>query len=187
MTNKDVMIKKVTCVFPHVFNPNTKFGPDGKREITLLLHKVDDLKQIQKIKNEIAKLSTKTKKALTAETICLKDGDLSGRSEQFGYYTIKATSKFEVPIVNGLRKPITIDDQDIKGGDLVSCVIRLWLQDNIYGTRVNCNLLALQWIKEGDKKSSALVNSFDLCDSEDDGDMNDFNIDAHTQHEEDDF
>tara|TARA_R110002050_G_scaffold4748_2_gene22691 strand:+ start:652 stop:1167 length:516 start_codon:yes stop_codon:yes gene_type:complete len=166
----ELMLKNVTCVFPHVFNPNTQFGPEGKREITLLLHKVNDLKQIQAIKKKITTLSSATKNALTADTICLKDGDLSGRSEQFGYYAIKATSKAEVPIVNGLKKPITMFDQEIKGGDFVSCIIGLWLQDNTYGTRVNCNLLALQWLKKGDSNADALVNSFELCDSNDDDD-----------------
>jgi hypothetical protein len=60
-------------------------------------------------------------------------------------------------------------------GCYVNCIIELWAQNNAYGKRINANLLAVQFYKDGqpfgDAGANASVNDFDAFDDESDDDI----------------
>ena len=160
------VIKEVVCSFPHVFKPNTKFGPDGKREITIMLHKENHAELISSIQADIKEMQSKSSKPIPSDKICLKDGDESGRDEYQGHYTIKATSAKIVPIYNVKKDLLDADTCDVQGGDIVNASINLWLQDNSYGQRVNASLNGVQYVKEGSRFGGGgnTADDFELYD-----------------------
>ncbi len=152
--------KNVICSFPHVFTANTKFGPDGKREITILLNKSDHADLIDSIKADIEEMKAKSSKPISDDKICLKDGDITGsRPEYAGHYTIKASSGKIVPVVDFKKDLLDQNTCDMQGGDIVNVSINLWLQDNSYGQRVNAQLNAVQYIKSGGENRFGDTNS----------------------------
>ena len=161
--------KNVICSFPHVFTPNTKFGPDGKREKTIMLNKSDHADLIDSIKADIEDMKAKSSKPIADDKICLKDGDDAGsRDEYKGHYTIKASSSKIVAVVDVKKDLLDQNTCDMQGGDTVNASINLWLQDNSYGQRVNAQLNAVQYIKSGGDNrfgdTSSGVNDFDIED-----------------------
>ena len=164
--------EKVVCSFPHIFKANTKFGPDGKREVTLMLDKVKNADLIAKIQLDINTMKKESSKAIPDDKICLKDGDLSDRNEYQGHYTIKATSSKIVPVYNVRKDLLDADTCDIQGGDIVSASVNLWLQDNSWGQRINASLNGVQFVKEG----ARFGGSSDV--SEDFGIFNQFDDDS---------
>ena len=162
--SKRVVLKEVVCSFPHVFKPNTKFGPDGKREITILLHKENNKSDIEVINRHIDSLRSRCSKPIYADKICLKDGDTSGRTEYFNHYVIKGASSKVIPVVDTRKNQLDEFTCDIQGGDIVNVVFNLWLQDNAYGQRVNCALEAVQYVSRGAAFTSNAVDAFDVFD-----------------------
>jgi len=156
--------KEVVCSFPHVFKANTKFGPDGKREVTIMLHKEKNAELITQIKADIESMKSESSKAIPDDKICLKDGDVSGREEYVGHYTIKATSNKIIPIYNVRKELLDIETCDMQGGDIISASINLWLQDNTYGQRVNASLNGVQYIKAGERFGGSSDPSSDFED-----------------------
>jgi len=169
------VVKEIVCSFPHVFKANTKFGPDGKREVTLMLNKKKDAELITQIKADIEVMKGESSKAIPDDKICLKDGDDSDRAEYAGHYTIKATSNKIIPVYD-IRKDLLDENTcDVQGGDIISASINLWLQDNTYGQRVNASLNGVQYIKAGERfgGSSDPKGDFDVYDglTDDSGDF----------------
>jgi len=167
------VLKNVVCSFPHVFKANTKFGPDGKREITAMLHKEKHADVIKVIKADIEQMKNSCAKGVPDNNICLKDGDAPdcNRPEYAGHYTIKSSSAKIVPVYDVRKDLLDENTCDLQGGDIVNVSINLWLQDNAYGQRINAQLNGVQYVKEGERFGGGgnVSDDFDaLMDDEDD-------------------
>lgn len=53
-------------------------------------------------------------------------------------------------VVDRDRSPLNKDDGKIYSGCYVNAKIEIWVQDNRWGQRVNCTLLGVQFVKDGD-------------------------------------
>ena len=102
---------------------------------------------------------------------CLRDGDLLGKEEYEGKFVLSASCKKRPVVVkaeDGSLVPVTQDDGLIYSGCIANANVNLWAQDNKFGKRINCELLAVQWKGDGTPlggggiSREAAVEGFDL-------------------------
>lgn len=173
-----IKLHNVRLSFPSLFRKAVFNGDETKFEGTFLLDKEQHADKIAEIKAAIAAAIKDGLKGakLPADKICLKDGDDSGRAEYEGHYTIKGANGKRPLVIDRDKTPLTEDDNRIYSGCYVNAIIELWVQNNQWGKRINCNLLAVQFFKDGepfgDGGVSASVDDFDAFgDDEDAGDF----------------
>ena len=172
-----LILKNVRLSFPSVFKRSVFNGVEGKFEATFLIPKSDEatISQINKAIDELIKESKINKASIGEDKICLRDGDkifnkegepLDGYTD---HYSFKASSNNKIQVVDRNKMPITEEDNIIYAGCYVNAIIGIWYQNNNYGRRINGNLYAIQFIKDGESFGSSPVNvtnMFDTLDSE---------------------
>ena len=135
-----------------------------------------DYKAIRAIADE--KALSKFQAKLSAANLFIKDGEAFGSDDGDGnYYLLKASESTRPQVVDRDRSPLYPEDAGIKmySGTVVNVLIRPWVQDNTHGRKINANLLAVQRVADGERRTSApspiIVNNvFDsLADDLDDG------------------
>lgn len=151
----DINLKNVRISYPHLFEPFT--SPDGgkpKFSGRFLLNKETHatlIKEVQDAIRAMAKTGYKDGKIPPADKLCLRDGDQSGRDEEVGCWTLNASDDKRPVVVNADRSALTAEDDVIYPGCRVNARIRLWVQDNKYGRRINANLLGVQFAGDADR------------------------------------
>ena len=165
-----IMIKNARLSFPSLWTTEKFGGEDtGKYSATLILDKKNHagiIKEIQAQINEKIKSDLKVK-ALPAEKIALKDGDMTGRPENEGAFVIKASTKNRPTIMDRDKSPLLPEDGRPYGGCYVNAMIDLWSQNNSYGKRINAGLLAVQFAGDGEAFGTGPVDvtdEFDVLD-----------------------
>ena len=159
-----IKIKNARLSFPSLFRRAVFGGEEGKFEGTFLIDKQDAV--IKQIEAAIAAM-TKDKfngKALSADKLCLKDGDTIDYDGYAGHMSIKASANKRPLVVGTDRAPLTEDDNKLYAGCYVNAVIELWPQDNQYGKRINANLLGVQFAKDGEPFGDGVVAGIDDFD-----------------------
>ena len=172
-----IMLKNVRLSFPNVFKKATYNGEETKFEATFLINKdtQDDL--ITKIRSAITELrKEKLKNAKhPADKICLKDGDEIEYEGYADHLSIKASNAKRPMVINKDKSLLSEDDDVIYAGCYVNAQIELWAQNNAYGKRINCNLLALQFYRDGEPFGEGAtkvdVDAFEAYEDEDDIDF----------------
>lgn len=172
-----IKLQNVRLSFPSLFQKAVFKGQETKYEATLLLHKEDHADTIAQIKEQIKKHIKEDLKGskLSAERICLKDGDDFDYSGYEGHMSFKASNNKRPLIIDRDKTPLTEDDNRLYAGCRVNAMVELWVQNNGYGKRINANLLGVQFFKDDEPFAdgeSASANDFDAFD--DDGDDDDF-------------
>ena len=75
------------------------------------------------------------------------------------------------------RQPGSVEQGTVYSGCYVNARVAFWAQDNKFGRRINCQILGVQFVKDGDSFGGGMrasVDDFDdLGDSADDLDMSD--------------
>lgn len=173
-----IKLNNVRLSFPALFKKAVFNGEETKYEATLLINKESQAELIKKIKDGIAeKIKNDLKGAkISADRICLKDGEDIPYDGYEGHYSIKASNNKRPIVIDKDKSPLTEDDNRIYAGCYVNAIVELWAQDNSWGKRINCNLLGVQFAKDGEPFGdgvSASADDFDFL-GEDDGD--DFNF-----------
>ena len=173
-----IKLKNVRLSFPSLFRKAVFGGDETKFEGTFLLDKKTHADAIKLIEASIKSINTEKHKgkALAPDKVCLKDGDTIDYDGYAGNMSIKASSTKRPMVIGTDRAPLTEDDGKPYAGCYVNAIVELWGQKNQYGERVNANLLAVQFAKDGDPFGdgvSASVDDFDEIVIED-VDMDDF-------------
>jgi len=166
-----ILLKNVRLSFPSLFRKAVFNGEETKFEGTFLLDKIEHEAKINEIKDAI-KEAFKTLKVpkLPPDKIFLKDGDEIEYAGYEGKMSAKASSNKRPLVVDRDKSPLTEDDNRIYSGCYVNATIELWAQNNNYGKRVNANLLAVQFAKDGEPfadGSKASVDDFDVIADDD--------------------
>jgi len=170
-----IKLNNVRLSFPALFRKAVFNGEETKYEATFLLNKEEHAAKIKEIDGAIkAKLKDDLKGAkLGPDKICFKDGDEIDYDGYAGHMSIKASSNDRPMVIDRNKSPLTEDDQKIYAGCYVNAIVELWAQNNQWGKRVNCNLLAVQFFKDGEPFGDGIrasVDDFDAFgDDEDDG------------------
>lgn len=173
------MLKNARVSFPHLFEKPLINGDEGKCGAVLMLDPKSNKNEIAAINDAIEALLTEKNKGkkIPAEKLCLRDGEEKGREEYEGYMVLSANSKSK-PIVLGKQREVIKDPDDceIYAGCYVNAKVSLWFQNNQYGKRVNCELIAIQFAKDGDALDGGRVSVDEAVDGFDDldGDDDDF-------------
>lgn len=154
--NLEINLPNVRISYPHLFEPYA--GPNGgkaKYSAMFLLHKVEHAALIEQIKARIKAVIAQEFKGKTrvpaGDKLCLRDGDLSGRPDEAGYWTFSSSESRRPVVVNRDRSPLVAEDEVIFPGCRVNAKVRLWAQDNQYGARINANLIGVQFVKDDEK------------------------------------
>lgn len=85
------------------------------------------------------------------DRLALHDGDDKQKYAGFpGNRYLSPSSDTRPTVVDRDRSPLTKDDGKVYSGCYVNAKVELWVQDNNYGQRVNCTLLGVQFVKDGD-------------------------------------
>lgn len=172
-----IMLKGVRVSFPHLFTKPVINGEEGSFGAVFMLKPKKQKGTIEEIEtgiSDVCKERFKGKK-VPSDKRCLRDGDDKGRPEYEGYMVVSANSRSKpVVLASDGRTVITDPDDDrIYAGCYVNAKIRLWGQDNQYGKRVNAELVAIQFVGDGDALDASYVSHDDAVEGfgeTDDGD-----------------
>jgi hypothetical protein len=138
---------------------------------TLLLEEgSDEMQQMEDAILEVAKEKWDAKapgmlkKLRKEERTCLRDGD--GKFSKDGdpvagfegHHYVSATNKSRPHTLNKFKETITLEtDGEFTGerrgprsGDYGAAMVSIWAQDNKFGQRINCQLDAIMFLREGD-------------------------------------
>ncbi|QAX31293.1 ssDNA-binding protein [Leisingera sp. NJS204] len=163
-----IMISGARVSFPHLFTPPTINGEEGKCGATLMLDPKDHAKVIGQIEDQIAELCKFKFKGrkLAAEKLCLRAGEDKGRAEYDGLMVLSANCKNRPLVLRGDGRTRIEDERDspIYAGCVVNAKVRLWAQDNQYGKRVNAELVAIQFLRDGEPLDGSYVSEDEAAD-----------------------
>lgn len=178
----NVLVTGARASFVTVFKPKAQAeGSEPKYSIALLLDKEQDATQIAGLKEAILMVAkAKWKDKVPKDVVfgggrcCLKEAsskEYDGYDEDHVF--VSASSSRKIPVVGRDRMPLTEADDRPYSGCYVNCSIRLWAQDNRFGKRINAQLRAVQFVKDGEAFGAGAVDPNQEFESlaEDPGDI----------------
>lgn len=172
-----VMLKNVRCIYPHLFVRPEFEGEEQKYSIKVMLDKDSQQDLIAKCKNKAKELLKEKNKGkpLPSEKHFFRDCEDLGKDVFQNCFVITASNGSK-PLVIGTGPKDIITDKDeckIYSGCYVNVKIKPWYQDNRYGKRINTELIAVQFAKDGDALGgnyidpNTAVEGFDEIEEED--------------------
>ena len=165
---KNVRFNYVNTLKPRSFDGDEK---SARYSVTLLLEEgSEEMKQMEDAILDVAKEKWNAKapgilkKLRKEERTCLRDGDgkLSKDGDPVdgfeGHYYVTASNKARPHTLNKYKETITLEtDGEFIGerrgprsGDFGAAMVSCWAMDNKFGQRVNCQLDAIMFLREGD-------------------------------------
>lgn len=162
--------------FPALFEATSFESSKPSFKATFILDKTKDAAKIAEINKAIDAMILEAWKGKVKRKdikgTCLRDG--SEKADMDGYgddvMFISSASQKRIPVVDGDLSPLTSEDNKPYAGCYVNGTIELWVQDNKFGKRINAQLKAVQFSKNGDPFGDKAVNPEDeFSKVEDDG------------------
>ncbi len=152
-----VKLKNVRLSFPALFKAKA-FNDSGtpKYSAVFLLDKAKNKGEIAAIEKAIETvIKDKWPKGINRKIMkpsCLHDGEEKPETDGYGedVMYVSASNAKRVPVVDADMTPLTEESGKPYAGCFVNASIRLWAQDNEYGKRVNAQLRAVQFLKDGE-------------------------------------
>jgi len=165
-----IILKNVRLSFAHLFKKETFKNPDGtvtvgKYAATLLLDKNEHAEVIAMLKQSSQQAAIDkfgAGKVPKSIVLPLKDGDTQDYDGYENQMYLKAASTRKPIIIDQRKKAIAEEDEIIFSGDYVNAKIDYWVQDNAFGKKVNVNLQAIQFVREGERFGAAPVSIDDF-------------------------
>ena len=178
-----VKLNNVRLSFPQLFEAKTVNG-EGKPAFSaafLISPKDPQIKVITDAIDAVAKEKWGAKADAMLKTIraadktCLHSGDLKANYDGFeGMMYISARNAIKPLVIDVNKTPLTAQDGKPYAGCYVNAVVELWGQKNQFGERVNANLLAVQFAKDGEPFGDGVTASVDDFDDIEPADIDDF-------------
>lgn len=148
-----VRLKNVRLSFPQLFTAKSVNGSEPKFSCSFLMDKTADKAQIQALSKAIEMCKTAKWGATLPKGIkvCLHEGS----SKEFDGYDetnmfVSTSSSRRPVVVDRDLQPLTAADNKPYAGSFCNATIRLWAQDNQFGKRINAEILAVQFAKDGE-------------------------------------
>jgi len=167
-----IKLRNVRLSYPAIFTAKAfEEGQKAKYNCQLILGKdthAPIIKALQAKIDEAAK-SFFGKTVPTLKGVCLRDGSEKGDKDGYGedVMFVSASSERRPQVVD--RDPsIPLVEADGKpyAGCYVNAMISLWVQDNKFGKRVNANILAVQFLKDGEPFGESITNATEAFENE---------------------
>lgn len=149
-----IILKNVRLSFPEIWKAKPYMeGAIPKYTANLLLDKDGDKDQIQNLKKAIKQAVADGFKGNTPKDleICLGNGDDKAHDGYENAMFISTSTRQRPTTIDRDRTPLVEEDGKLYAGCYVNAAISFWTMDNRGGRRVNANLLALQFVKDGEK------------------------------------
>jgi hypothetical protein len=152
-----LVIKGVRLSYPHLFKKWAKDGDDkdkAKFSAKFLLPKDTHAADIKAINQHIvAMMQEAFKGRIPNDKLCHRNGADLGRDDFEPYWVLSASESVRPTVVNKDRSPIAEEDDIVYAGCYVNVTVRFWAQNNKFGKRINANLVAVQFVKDGERFS----------------------------------
>lgn len=171
-----VKLPNVRLSFPHLFIAHAMKAADGTEQeprfsATFLFDNQEHGALLDRIDNLIDRLALDEFKKKVGFKRCLRDGNEKSELEGYGdgKSFITASNKARPGVVDRQLNPIAEADSIIYAGCYVNATIRLWVQNNNWGKRVNAQLRAVQFVKDGESFGAGPVDAtkeFDAIDEQ---------------------
>lgn len=158
----NITLKNVRLSFPSLFKARA-FSSSGnsqgnqqepKFSATFLLDVKKNAADIKAIKDGIAAALAEVygNKVPKGFKPCLRSGTEKPETDGYGegIMFVSASNARRPSVVDRDLTPLTEQDGKPYAGCYVNAVIRLWVQDNAWGKRVNASLSAVQFVKDGE-------------------------------------
>lgn len=150
-----ILVKNVRLSYPHLFKKwGMNDGDTKKYSAKFLLDKKTHADDIKLLGQHIGGLMTEAFKARVGnDKLFLTDGANSGKEDLKDQWVISATEDKAPDVLNRDKSRVNEEDDIVYAGCYVNVLIRPWAQNNNYGKRINANLLAVQFVKDGERFS----------------------------------
>ena len=172
-----VKLENVRLSFPHLFTAHAmEEGEQAKFSASFILDNEKHAKLIERIEKLVERLALDHWKKKVTFKSCLRDGndkpDMDGYGD--GVMFLNASRKTRPVVVDRQVNPVTEEDGVILAGCYVNATVRIWVQDNKWGKRVNAELRAVQFVKDGESFGAAPVSAESEFDAIDEADLDAF-------------
>lgn len=174
-----IRIENVRLAFPELWQPRQINGGTARYSACFIIDpKSPNVKVINdamvaaakekfgdKAAAVLAKLKAEKRVPLRTEERVDKDGQVYAGFE--GMYSLNASNKVKPLVIDANKSPLSEQDGRPYGGCYVNAVVDIWAQNNPdpkIGRRINCTLLGVQFVRDGDAFGSARVASPDAFD-----------------------
>lgn len=161
-----ITLKIVRLSFPSLFVP-TKFGDEQttKYKAVFILDKTAHADAIAQINATFALMVKSAKvKSVSSYKLCLRDGsekpDTDGYGEKVMF--LSASNPKAISVVDRDLTPLSQDSGKPYAGCFVNVHLRLWLQDNKWGKRINAKLSTVQFFGDGETFGEKAVTASDV-------------------------
>lgn len=160
-----ITLPDVRLSFPHLFTPHTMPGSEDTQEpkfsATFLFDNTKHSALLDRIDAIIDRLALDEFKKKISFKRCLRDGNDKSELEGYGDGTsfISASNKARPGVVDRRLNPIAESDGIVYAGCYVNATIRLWVQNNTWGKRVNAQLRAVQFLRDGESFGAGPVDA----------------------------
>ena len=153
-----ILIKNVRLSYPHLFKAWAK-NPDKetpKYSGRFLMDKDTHAADIKALGAHIARLMQEHFKGrIPADKLFMRDGKDTAKPEQENSWLIAASESRRPDVINRDKSRINEEDDIVNAGCYVNVLIRPWAQDNKFGKRINANLVAVQFVRDGERFGQA--------------------------------
>lgn len=182
MPEKDPLIitlPEVRLSFPHLFTAHSMKDASGKEQepmfsATFLFDNTKHeslLTHIDKIADRMCLDEFKKPRGPWLK-YCLRDGNEKSELEGYGdgVSFIAARAKTRPWVADRRNNPIAEADSIVYAGCYVNATVRLWVQNNSWGKRINAQLRGVQFVRDGSSFGAGPIdgaNEFQPLDSED--------------------
>lgn len=168
-----IKLNKVRLSFPSIFAPKSFEGSEPAFSAAFLLDTEKHATLIKQIEKAIDRVALDHFKKKVSFKSCLHDGNDKAELEGYGdgVMYISARSKRRPAVVDRTLTPVDEADGVIYAGCYVNASIRLWVQDNKFGKRVNAELRGVQFVKDGESFGAGPINAeeeFDKVEEDED-------------------
>lgn len=167
-----ILLKEVVLSYPHLFTPWAK-NPEKetpKYSARGLMGKATHAEEIKLLGQHIRKLEMEHFKGrLPSAALFMRDGKDSGKEEQLESWLVAASETIRPSVINRDKSPIHEADDIVYAGCVVNMLIKPWVQNNIHGKRLNANLLAVQFVRDGTRFGAErpdVQEAFDAVDGD---------------------
>lgn len=156
-----IVLKKVLLSYPNLWEDKLKERTDAKTgekipkrfSATGIMPIASHKKEIVVLKNYLRDLCKEHfGMEVDPSNLCLRDGKYQQGDEYKSSWYLAAGNTLERPPQTVDRNPskeVTFKDHKLYPGAVVNIMVKLWVQNNDYGKKINANLLIVQYVDEG--------------------------------------
>ena len=173
-TSEKIVLKNVRLSFPQIWKPKAfAEGQEPKFQAAFLIDpaNAEGKTLLGSLKAEMKRLAIEAFGEQIPKDLkfCVTSGDLKSYDGYKGMMVLSASNSTRPTICNRKLEPVAEgDDQAPYAGCYVNATITLWAQSNQWGKRINANLRAIQFVKDGEAFGRGPVEAEDEFEPLDD-------------------